>query len=540
AIDKKDANNAFGIHLSALSVQELSYASTLVNSNGGKWGYVTVAVNKKQCEDKTLQDFFNEARKKKLIPILRLTSEFDRQNGYYKKALPGRQAKEWADCLNGLNWPTREMHVVLFNEVNHGAEFGGSCNGAEYARLADNYLDIFHAESEKFVVMLSALDLYAPQSPPQFCDAGVFMREMVSEVPDIFVKSDAHASHSYPADNFSASPSDYGRHSVRGYEWELSFLAGIGAIGDTNVPVYITETGWRADRLTDKQVADRTVSAYKNVWLQDSRVKVVTPFIISYCADPFVNFSWKKCSRSGETYEQASGFRQVFTAVHDMQKQAGSPEITEKYTLEGYFPRQIVRGSSYTINFDLLNQGQGICDYREECKLGLIDSAGQYEFTKLYGFEPGMNAGITFRYTAGNELGVKPVKIGLFQGDKLTLQLVSWVPKVLLAPSLTMRVKNLPGLAAEGCSFELQVFDNSERLVFKKKGICIKDGIGMASEIKNVTLQERYRVVLFGEGYLPLQEFVSFGQGINEVSFGMLLPIDRNNDGKISFSDLML
>ncbi len=64
------ANNFFGIHI--LFPSELDQASSLVNSTDGAWGYVTIPI---QSSDKDLvkwQSFMDEAREKKLIPIIRL------------------------------------------------------------------------------------------------------------------------------------------------------------------------------------------------------------------------------------------------------------------------------------------------------------------------------------------------------------------------------------------------------------------------------------------------------------------------------------
>jgi len=66
-------NNKFGIHI--LFPSELEKAGELVNSNGGQWGYVTIPI---QVADKDLvkwQKFFDEAKRLKIIPIIRLATE---------------------------------------------------------------------------------------------------------------------------------------------------------------------------------------------------------------------------------------------------------------------------------------------------------------------------------------------------------------------------------------------------------------------------------------------------------------------------------
>ena len=58
---------------------------------------------------------------------------------------------------------------------------------------------------------------------------------------------------------------DLGKTSVRGYEWELSFLEPLGL--RTDIPIFITETGWkRKARLSDAEIADQFAAAFSQVW----------------------------------------------------------------------------------------------------------------------------------------------------------------------------------------------------------------------------------------------------------------------------------
>jgi hypothetical protein len=66
-------------------------------------------------------------------------------------------------------------------------------------------------------------------------------------IPGIFKKIDGWGSHSYPNPNFSGSPIDTHRASIKGYQKELEFLKNNFGVGE--IPIIITETGWQHETL---------------------------------------------------------------------------------------------------------------------------------------------------------------------------------------------------------------------------------------------------------------------------------------------------
>ena len=100
---------------------------------------------------------------------------------------------------------------------------------------------IFKEKNPHFFVLNAGFDQAAGNSKNTW-DQRAFMRKMVQAVPGLFNKLDGWASHSYPNHGFVGLPSDHGRASIRGYEWELDWLRKLGLTRD--LPVFITETGW--------------------------------------------------------------------------------------------------------------------------------------------------------------------------------------------------------------------------------------------------------------------------------------------------------
>ena len=82
------ANNKFGIHLIQAIPDESSPAASLVNTNGD-WGYITVLVESKDRNQNKWQEFFNDLRRRHLIPIVRLATQ--PEGGFWKRPYEGEE-----------------------------------------------------------------------------------------------------------------------------------------------------------------------------------------------------------------------------------------------------------------------------------------------------------------------------------------------------------------------------------------------------------------------------------------------------------------
>jgi len=299
-------NNNFGIHI--LHETELDDAATLVNSNGGQWGYVTMVIRQDEKDLKRWTEIFKRMSALKLTPIIRIATTIQ-SNGTWDKPSEN-EAANWADFLHALPWPTISKKVVLFNEPNHSKEWGGEISPIEYASIARSYWEEFKKADPNFYVLPAALDLAAPNGKDTM-DAEVFYKEMQKSDEYIFTLFDGWNSHSYPNPGFSGSPFDSGRTSIQGYKWELNFLTQYHV--SQNIPVYITETGW----LYSTKSASNYETAFKEVW-NNSQIRAVTPFLLNYKALPFAKFSW----RDPTTNE----FRPQYETIKNLPKIAGTPE----------------------------------------------------------------------------------------------------------------------------------------------------------------------------------------------------------------------
>src|SRR5438093_552359 len=133
AFDQSAPNNKFGIHLATPSKEDIKAAASLVNSNGGKWGYVTLVIQENDRDRGKWQEVFNELREEHLIPIIRLATK---PVGSYWERPVKEDAESWAGFLNSLNWVVRERYIILFNEPNHASEWGGVVSAKDYAEVA--------------------------------------------------------------------------------------------------------------------------------------------------------------------------------------------------------------------------------------------------------------------------------------------------------------------------------------------------------------------------------------------------------------------
>lgn len=359
----QDANKR-GVHLllddgrnqweTALWATHLDYARAGV----GEWGYVTQLIRSDDLDAGRWQLFMDLCAERRLIPIIRLATTFDRNNRYWNA--PPRDADgsyrtiagQFAAFLAALNWHYAPHHITVGNEPNHGNEWSGRADPEAYARFFIDVADALHTADAAARVMNAGFDPYTPHTNGQpfidgmaYMDAETFLDEMIAAYPDVFERLDGWVSHPYPPNQFTAGPweqlyaVDYlngaanPRHvspppgifnrGVNGYEWELWKLASYGITG---LPVYITETGWRHAESTDPNAQDRieglpaaaTAAAYLDMalrgndgrypqypatgwtpWLADSRVVAVTPFALNGVPHEWGHTNWLLLDSAG-------------------------------------------------------------------------------------------------------------------------------------------------------------------------------------------------------------------------------------------------
>ncbi len=306
-------NNSIGIHI--LFPGELSEAAKLVNSKGGDWGYVTIPI---QASDKNLvkwQGFMDDARKSHLIPIIRLATDGDFFDKVSWSKPTDADVLDFANFLNSLNWPTKNRYVVIYNEPNRGDEWGGTPDPSEYAEILSYAADVFKQRSDDFFIISAGLDNASANIPGQSISEYLFLRQMHNAVPGVFTKIDGLASHSYPNPGFSQPPSSYGYIGTASFNYEKDLIQNLEG---KKLPVFITETGWTNDKVSDSIQSGYYKTAFVSIW-NDEGVVAVTPFLLRAGEGPFAQFSFIKDSSKLEKYN----------AIQNLQKSKGEPELNE-------------------------------------------------------------------------------------------------------------------------------------------------------------------------------------------------------------------
>lgn len=297
-------NNKVGVHI--LSLDEISRAAALVNSSGGDWGYVTVPIQPSERDLPKWQSFMDQARTLHLIPLVRITTV--PQGGTWAQG-ENTDLVDFANFLSELHWPVENRYIVLFNEVNRDAEWGGTVDPAKYAEIVKNARTIFKERSTDFFLLGPALDLSLPNSRSSQ-SATSYLRAMAAHDPLIWSYFDGWASHSYPNPAFQAHPTKTGLTSIVGYRSEFSLLK------LATKPVFITETGWDQNKVSDSLLNSYWTQAWQ-IWNQDYNVVAVTPFILSG-GDMFSPFS---------LLDEGGNYRPSGQAIANLAKSAGTPTL---------------------------------------------------------------------------------------------------------------------------------------------------------------------------------------------------------------------
>jgi len=353
------SDNLFGLHLT--QTQDLLSAKDIINSSGGDWGWVTIVIRLDQLDYQTWQDFFDNCRKYHIIPIIRLATIGDGDNW---KVPQKSDIDNLAIFLNSLNWPTKTQHIILFNEINHGQEWGGEVNVKNYVDTAIYASQKFKNLNQNFFILGSAIDLASPDKSPDFLSAKTVYQQIYEYKPEYFDNIDGLSSHSYPNHGFIGTPKDKGQHSIRGYQWELDTLKKLGI--KKEFPVFITETSWphkegiskKNNFYTTKTTSQFLLDAYK-IWSEDNQVKAITPFIYNYPAEPFDHFSW---------LDQNEKLYPEYQKIIDQPKIPNAPEqITSYEIFKNQIPFIIFTNHEYTGQISLKNTGQSIWGEKTFC-----------------------------------------------------------------------------------------------------------------------------------------------------------------------------
>lgn len=306
------ANNKFGIHI--LFPSELGEAARLINSNGGDWGYVTIPIQATDKDAEKWQKFMDDAKKHHIIPIMRIASE-----NYFFDTKVWRKPNDFdildfANFLNSLSWPAKNKYIVVFNEVNRSDEWQGSTNPSEYAYILDYTINAFKSLDPDFFIISAGLDNASANVFKSSINQFDFMREMDKAVPGIFGKIDGLASHSYPNPAFSQPPWITTAKSITSFKYESGLAE---KLGGKKLPIFITETGWSNESVSEDLIGSYVKEAFKTVW-SDDNIVAVTPFLLHAGAGPFAKFS---------LIDANGNHNSTYLAIREIPKIKGEPEL---------------------------------------------------------------------------------------------------------------------------------------------------------------------------------------------------------------------
>lgn len=311
-------NNKMGIHI--LFDSELPQAAKFINSSGGDWGYAIIPI---QAGDKDIvkwQQFMDSAKQQRVIPILRLATEGDYFNTSVWRKPKYEDVIDFANFLDSLNWPTKNRYVVVFNEVNRGDEWGGSANPAEYAELLSFAVTIFKSKNQDFFIINAGLDNAAPREGTKYMNQYDYIQAMNEAVPGIFNQIDGWSSHSYPNPGFSQAPNALSRMGVGSFAHEKQLVK---TLSSKDLPVFITETGWTTDVVTDELIAKYYVQTWDTIW-SDASIVAVTPFLLQANGGPFKQFTLIK---------DDGKYTKQYETLRALPKRQGFPSLNKQKVL---------------------------------------------------------------------------------------------------------------------------------------------------------------------------------------------------------------
>lgn len=305
-------NNKVGIHI--LFPHELDSAALLVNSSGGDYGYVTIAIQAGDKDRNKWQNFLNVSKQKHLIPIIRIATEADLKNTAVWRKPTDYDIVDFANFLNSLDWPYKNRYIVVFNEVNRGDEWGGHVDPYGYAEILNYAVTVFKSRSHDFFIISAGLDNAAPNKFPLYMNQYNYLVAMNTRIPGIFNQIDGFASHSYPNPGFSQLPTLSSPSGANSFQFEKSLIK---SLSGKNLPIFITETGWSSEVVHPDNAAKFYQIAFNTIW-NDENIVAVTPFLLQGSGGPFQKFTFM--DSNGLTNTQ-------YNSIKNYPKIKGNPEL---------------------------------------------------------------------------------------------------------------------------------------------------------------------------------------------------------------------
>lgn len=476
-----------------------------------------------------------------MIPIVRLATE--PEGDFWKRPYLGEEV-DWANFLDSLNWPVKNRYVVVYNEPNHGQEWGGQADPIDYAKTLAATIDALKKKNPDFFVLNAGFDASTPQQPPRYIDELIFLQKMNETVPGIFDKLDGWVSHSYPNPNFSGSPKDRGRGSIRTFLWEEQVLHSLGV--KKGLPIFITETGWKhAEGITydptfptADTVAKYLKEAFETAW-NDNRIVSVTPFLLDYQEPLFDHFSFKKIKQEKFTGKVVKHDPQAeistadpvyyphFLIAKNIPKVLGKPVQEYKYELvSGEVYRSLVSGETYNVSLTFKNSGQSIWNDTEPVKLVALQGGQDLGVSSMgipaeIKVEPSEEYTFNVRVKAPQQ-GTYKVVMNLYHGsssfDSQPVEFVTEVksPVVLLIKNSLLWKKNPAGdylLRVAGA-----IGDTLQGVKIGNKGISEE------VEAKYLLPDYSFQFTLEKPFYKPSTITQTVYPGVNVLDFGTLEP----------------
>jgi hypothetical protein len=525
-------NNRYGIHVA--DPNDISETTTLINSTGGDWGYVTLVVQDNDMNTNKWQELFNVMRRKHLIPLVRLATHPVGDAW----AIPQEvDIDKWVNFLQTLNWPIENQYVILFNEPNHAKEWGDTINPEGYGKLLIQFAKKLKASTPNFFILPAGLDASASNDGIAIDEAD-FIRRMIQANPDVFNYMDGWTSHSYPNPSFSGSPYGAGRGSLQTFLWEQDYLLQIGMT--KKLPIFITETGWQHAEgkyfnqwlLMSAAVASYIQSASAGIW-QHPNIVAVTPFVYNYQDEPFDHFSWKQLS--------SQTFYPMYQAYQNISKESGQPKQIETFTTSpSLFPDTLVINSNYTLETSITNTGQGILTPNDDYALDIADPSKQFSIfpDTIPLLEPHEQGIIRVMIKTPNKEGSYTLSFGIKHNSTI-ISIETKTITLIPPPSATLHVTlgwNRTG-TAKGAT--VLIYDIDDTLLHKFTDIPIEHGSLNVTGLYQIIPGYKYRVVVLVPYFLPRQTVITMKENSNTWTFKRLYPFDFNRDGKLTIADII-
>lgn len=153
------------------------------------------------------------------------------------------------------------------------------------------------------------------------------------------------------------------------------------------------------------------------------------------------------------------------------------------------------------------------------------------------GTEPGQSVRVDLDLKTGTAAGPINLQLQLAFADKPFGESITKTIRIVPPPEVVLSARPLVKIGYPTTNQSRLLVYDADNYLLQENQVELRQGRSESIKLYNLVPDQSYRLVLLKPYYLPRQTWIRLSSGENQVSFKPLLPLDFNQDGRLSPAD---